>query len=85
MVRQEFSEGDAISLGDSEQLLAIDEALHDLEKLDSRQARIVELRFFAGLTVAEVAEQLGLSKRTIEAEWAMAKAWLRRWFDAQDH
>ena len=43
-----------------------------------RQAKIVELRFFGGLTVAEVAEFLGVSKRTVEAEWTMIRAWLRR-------
>jgi RNA polymerase sigma factor (sigma-70 family) len=52
--------------------------------LDKRQAQIVELRFFGGMTVAEVAEALKLSKRTVEADWTMAKAWLRRWFDVQE-
>ncbi len=56
--------------------------LHDaLEKLaaaDERQARIVEMRYFSGLSTAEVAETLGLSDRSVEREWAHAKAWLRR-------
>lgn len=84
MVRRHFEDWDSISLQESEQLLMVDEALHQLEKLDSRQAQIVELRYFGGMTVAEVAEQLELSKRTIEAEWTMAKAWLRRWIETQD-
>ena len=59
-------------------LLAVDEAIEKLAQLDPRQARIVELRFFAGLTVEEVAEALGLSKRTVENEWTIIRAWLRR-------
>jgi RNA polymerase sigma-70 factor, ECF subfamily len=72
---------DSISDSDSEQVLAVDEALLDLEQLDPRQAQIVEMRFFGGMTVLEVAEHLGVSKRTVESDWTMAKAWLRRWFD----
>lgn len=64
-----------------EDILAIDEALSKLAKLDARQAKIVELRFFAGLTVAEVAEALGISKRTVELDWKMIRAWLRRELD----
>jgi RNA polymerase sigma factor (sigma-70 family) len=56
----------------------VDEALERLAALDPRQARIVELRFFGQLNVAEVAEALGVSKRTVEADWTAAKAWLRR-------
>ena len=56
---------------------ALYEALERLAALDPRQARIVELRFFAGLSVEEVAEALGVSKRTVEGEWTHAKAWLR--------
>jgi RNA polymerase sigma-70 factor (ECF subfamily) len=61
-----------------EDLLAVDEALDRLALIDERQAAIVELRFFGGLSVQEVAETLGLSKRTIEHEWTMVRAWLRR-------
>jgi RNA polymerase sigma factor (TIGR02999 family) len=67
-----------VSPGKDEDLLAVDEALEELAKLDPRQARIVELRFFGGLTVAEAAEAMGLSQRTVEAEWTMIRAWLRR-------
>jgi len=61
-----------------EDVLALEDALVQLAKLDSRQAQIVEMRFFGGLTVQEVAEVLGVSKRTVEAEWTMIRAWLRR-------
>ena len=60
----------------SETLLALDAALTRLAKWDLRQSRIVELRFFVGLTEQEVAEALGLSIRTVKRDWSMAKAWL---------
>ena len=56
---------------------AVDEALTELEKLDSRQAQIVELRFFGGLTIEEIAEVLRISPATIKREWATAKLWLK--------
>ncbi len=59
-------------------VLAIDEALERLAEHDADQARIVELRFFAGLSVDEVAHVMGVSARTIKREWRMAKAWLFR-------
>jgi RNA polymerase sigma factor (TIGR02999 family) len=59
-------------------LIAVDEALTKLAQLDTCQARMVELRFFGGLSVAEAAEELGMSKRSAEREWTMARAWLRR-------
>ena len=58
--------------------MALEEALHELRRLDERQCRVVELRFFAGLEVAEVAAALGVSVSTVEAEWRHARAWLRR-------
>jgi RNA polymerase sigma factor (sigma-70 family) len=51
-----------------------------LAELDERQAKIVELRFFGGMTMTEVAQALGVSKRTAEAEWTMARRWLRKQF-----
>lgn len=60
------------------EVLALDRALARLAELDPRQAQVVELRFFAGLDVAEVAEMLGVSKRTVEGDWTHARAWLRR-------
>lgn len=59
-------------------VLAIDEALTRLAKFDPDQERIVELRFFAGLTVEETAHALGRSPRTVKREWQLAKAWLFR-------
>lgn len=58
-------------------LVALHDALETLAELDPRQARVVELRFLGGLTVNEVAEVLGVSKRTVEGDWTHAKAWLR--------
>ena len=63
---------------DSNQFLELEAALRKLERLDPRQAKVVELRFFAGLTVAEVADLLDVSKRTVEGDWKHARAWLRR-------
>ncbi len=74
----ELDERLAASLPAGTDVLRIDEVLTRLEALDPRQARIVELRFFGGLTVDEVAGQLGMSKRAVEAEWTMIAAWLRR-------
>jgi len=59
-------------------VLAIDEALERLAALDEEQVRIIELRFFAGLTVEETAHVLGRSPRTIKREWRLARAWLFR-------
>jgi RNA polymerase sigma factor (TIGR02999 family) len=59
-----------------ESLIAIDEALTELAAIDSRQSRIVELRFFAGMSSKEIAEILEISERTVDREWAVAQAWL---------
>ena len=58
-------------------ILALDEALKRLEKMDPRQARIVELRFFGGMTVAQCARVLQISERTVHYEWQHARSWLR--------
>jgi RNA polymerase sigma factor (TIGR02999 family) len=63
---------------EAEDLIVLDDALTALADYDQRQSRIVEMRAFAGLTVEEVAGILGVSKRTVEGEWAHARAWLRR-------
>ena len=65
-------------------VLALDEALEALAALNPRQARVVELRFFAGLTVEEAAEVLGVSRATVENDWTFAKAWLRRRLSRSD-
>ena len=59
-------------------VLALDEALQRLAALDPEQARIVELRYFGGLTVEETAEVMGTSPATVKRHWAMARAWLKR-------
>lgn len=59
-------------------VLAVHEALERLAAFDEQQARIVELRFFSGLSIEEAAEALGVGHATIEREWALARAWLRR-------
>ena len=60
-----------------EEVLAVDEALTRLSQFDPQQCRVVEMRYFGGLAVEEIAEVLGISPRTVDRDWAMAKAWLR--------
>ena len=62
----------------SDELLALNEALERLAQLDARQSRVVELRFFGGLTVEETAEALGISPKTVKRDWCVARAWLHR-------
>lgn len=59
-------------------VLSLHAALEELALLDERHARIVELRYFGGLTTEEIAEHLGVSERTVRGDWAMARAWLKR-------
>ena len=68
----------AFSPAQSDQFLALDEALERLSRLDPRQGRIVELKFFGGLTDEEVAEVLAISIRTVKRDWSVARAWLFR-------
>ena len=63
---------------DSIDVIAMDRALRDLERLDPEQARIIELRFFGGLTIEETGAVLGVSPATIKREWSLAKGWLYR-------
>ncbi len=70
-----FSQG--ANIGQAEEILAVDEVLARLGSLDPQQARVVELRYFGGLSVEEAAEVMGISSRTVKRDWAMAKAWLR--------
>lgn len=58
--------------------IALNDSLEELASLDERQARVVELRFFGALTIEETAQALGVSHTTVETDWAMARAWLRR-------
>jgi len=74
----ELNEGLVVSQQKASEVIALDEALKELELIDPRQSRIVELRFFGGLTVEETAEVLHVSPVTIKREWSSAKAWLYR-------
>ncbi|HYY96872.1 MAG TPA: sigma-70 family RNA polymerase sigma factor [Pyrinomonadaceae bacterium] len=68
----------ALAEGGEAELLALDEALARLEEFDRQKARVVELRYFAGLGIEETAEALGVSPTTVRREWRRAKAWLYR-------
>ena len=65
-----------VSAGRSAEVIAVDEALSELESWDARKGRIVELRFFGGLSIEETAEVLKVSPTTVQREWRSAKAWL---------
>jgi RNA polymerase sigma factor (TIGR02999 family) len=84
MDRVSFVPEVAVAKGTDVDVLALEEALTDLAALDPRQARVVELRFYGGLSVLEVAELLGVSDRTIKTDWQVARAWLRRRLDHDD-
>jgi RNA polymerase sigma factor (TIGR02999 family) len=76
--RVTLSAAERAETGVAVDLVALDDTLARLAALAPRQARVVEMRFLAGMTVAEVAQALDLSRSTVEAEWRMARAWLRR-------
>ncbi|HYW74400.1 MAG TPA: sigma-70 family RNA polymerase sigma factor [Pyrinomonadaceae bacterium] len=77
-VHVELSETETVSESRAAEFVALDDALTKLATIDERKSKIVELRFFGGLTVEEVAEFLQLSPITIKREWRSAKAWLQR-------
>ena len=73
------SEAQARTFDDNDvDLVAIDDALRKLEKIDPPQSHVVELRYFGGLTLEETASVTGISVATVKREWTMARAWLRR-------
>ena len=78
--REHLSLDDAGALagGRSVDLLALDDALRELARLDPQQSRIVELRFFGGLSIEEIADVLGLSAATVKRHWSTARVWLHR-------
>ncbi|MGA2425640.1 MAG: sigma-70 family RNA polymerase sigma factor [Terriglobales bacterium] len=80
-----LDEGLVFSDEKSEELLALDEALQRLAKLDTRQAKVVEMRFFGGLTVEETAEALSISPITVKRDWSLARAWLYGELERQRH
>lgn len=77
-LRVGLEDGLALSRSRDCDVLAIEDALTKLQKLNARHARIVELRFFGGLGVEEAAKVLNVSKRTVESDWSVIRAWLRR-------
>lgn len=80
-----LSEAMTISPDRGEDLIALDDALQSLSELDSRKGRIVELRFFGGLSVEETAEVLKISARTVMRDWGLAQAWLYRELSGVQH
>lgn len=76
--RVPFEEPLLLNQVQSDELLAVDEALARLARFDPRQSRVVELRFFGGLTVEETAEALDISPKTVKRDWSVARAWLHR-------
>jgi RNA polymerase sigma-70 factor (ECF subfamily) len=77
-VRVSFSEATLKAKGQDLDIVALDEALERLAEIDEQQGKIVELKFFSGLTVEETAEVLSISAATVKRDWSMAKAWLHR-------
>jgi RNA polymerase sigma factor (TIGR02999 family) len=69
---------DDLPVSGDEELMALDEALEELNRLDERQSKIVQMKFFGGLSAPEIAEVLGISLATVERDWATARIWLRR-------
>jgi RNA polymerase sigma factor (TIGR02999 family) len=78
MTRVSLSESVLVLDEDFSRLLMLDDALRRLEQVDARLCKVVELRYFSGLTVGETAEVLSVSSRTVENDWNLAKAWLFR-------
>jgi DNA-directed RNA polymerase specialized sigma24 family protein len=72
----------SLPIPDDSDIVDLDAALTDLERFDTRMARVVELRYFIGLNVAEIAHALDTSERTVQRDWLLAQAWLRDRFDA---
>ena len=76
--RRQLHDEVTFELNRDEDVVALDELLQQLAVLNPRQAKIVELRFFGGMTMREIAAEMKLGLRTIEKEWAMSRAWMRR-------
>jgi RNA polymerase sigma-70 factor (ECF subfamily) len=77
-IRVSLGDAMALSKGQDLDVVALDEALERLAEFDEQQSRIVELRFFSGLTVEETAEVLAISTATVKRDWSVARAWLHR-------
>lgn len=75
--RTAFADSLTVSRESPDDVIAVNELLQDLQALNPRQAEIVELHFFGGMTAVEVSEHLGVSKSAVDREWRLARAWLR--------
>ena len=77
-IRVSLNEDTSVAHEQSASVMALDDALKSLEEIDPRKSRIVELRFFGGLTVEETADALKVSPQTVMRDWKLARAWLAR-------
>jgi RNA polymerase sigma factor (TIGR02999 family) len=82
--RVDFTEALMVSSDVGPHVLRIDEALNELAQFDARKARVVELRYFGGLTATEIASILGISSQSVNRDWSLAKAWLAREMSRQE-
>ena len=73
----------AVSINSDETILALDEALEHLAKVHERQAKIVEMKFFGGMKMQEIADELFISLRTVEVDWTTAKIWLKKFMTSE--
>lgn len=83
--KETLVEGMALAEGRSLELLALDSALEALAKLDAQQCRVVQLRYFGGLSIEETARVMGISPATVKRDWNVAKAWLARQMQRGGH
>jgi RNA polymerase sigma factor (TIGR02999 family) len=83
--RLTLDEAAELSKSKAVDLLALDDALNQLSRISQRQSRIVEMRFFGGLSIEETSEVLGVSSATVERDWAVARAWLYREISRTEH
>ena len=81
----DFNTDLVVSQERSAELVALDDALNQLSRIDEQQGRIVEMRFFGGLTIEQIGEVLGISRSTVKREWNVAKAWLTRQMKRGSH
>jgi RNA polymerase sigma factor (TIGR02999 family) len=77
-LKLELNEAESLKNSSEVDLILLDRALNDLARLDPQQSRVVEMRFFGGLSIEETAGVLGVSSTTVKRDWASARAWLRR-------
>jgi RNA polymerase sigma factor (TIGR02999 family) len=82
--RRQLNDEVTFQLSDDNDVVALDELLESLAELNPRQAKIVEYRFFGGMTMREIATEMNLGLRTVEKEWAMSRAWMRRELRRED-